>query len=75
MPTRSFLGHLEALRQALEATREYVRTNAEAFPKTASPGTMARTDRTISKIQGEMANLDSELNSVSYQINCTLRPE
>jgi hypothetical protein len=32
--TRSFLGHLEALRLTLESTREYVRTNAETFMQT-----------------------------------------
>jgi hypothetical protein len=35
---------------------------------------MAKTERKISKIQGEMANLDSELNSVAYEISRTLRP-
>jgi hypothetical protein len=73
--TRSFLGHLEELRLTLDTTREYVRTNVGSFARTASRRTLARTDRTIAKIQGQIANLDSELNSVAYEITRKLRPD
>ena len=73
--TRSFLGHLEALRLTLESTREYIRTNAETFMQTASAGTMTKADRTITKIQGHLATLDSELNAVAYEISGRLRPD
>jgi hypothetical protein len=68
MKPRSFLGHLVALRFTLEGMREYVRENRDSFLQTASAGTMEKADRTIAKIQGHMSNLDSELNSVTYEI-------
>ena len=72
---RSFLVHLEGLRLALQTTRAYVQTNGKVFARTARRQTMAKTDRTIAKIQGEIANLDSELNSVAYDIGRRLRPD
>jgi hypothetical protein len=72
--TRSFLGHLEEARLTLDTTREYVRTNAGSLARTASRRTLARTDRTIA-IQGQIANLDSELNSVAYEITRKLGPD
>jgi hypothetical protein len=74
MKPRSFLGYLVALRFTLEGMREYVRENRDSFLQTARAGTMEKTDRTIAKIQGHMANLDSELNSVTYEIIRRIRP-
>jgi hypothetical protein len=74
MKPRSFLGHLVALRSTLEGMREYVRENRDSFLQTASAVTMDKADRTIAKIQGHMSNLDSELNSVTYEIIRRIRP-
>jgi hypothetical protein len=36
---------------------------------------MTKADRTITKIQGHLATLDSELNAVAYEISGRLRPD
>jgi hypothetical protein len=74
MKHRSFLGHLVALRFTLEGMREYVRENRDSFLQTARAGTMDKADRNIAKIQGHMANLDCELNSVTYENIRRIRP-
>ena len=66
--TRSLVGHLEHLRLALEAARQYVGTNRKGFVRTASPGTMARAERAITKIQVQMGQLDRELSALEYDI-------
>lgn len=54
--------------------REYVRANGGTFVQTASHGTMGKADRTIAQIQGHMANMDGELNAVTYEIIRRIRP-